>query len=95
MGSMRRHQRGEGLDRYGGKTISPDCDLGHLKGDGAAVANNLRADPDQLFLQDRQRPVLDRLGRRQRSRMRRGGVRSSRSLLSGIFSRLLPALFNG
>src|SRR5262249_40551962 len=32
----------------------------------AAVAHHLRADLDQLVLQTRQRPILDRLGRRQR-----------------------------
>ena len=42
-------------------------DLGHLERDVAAVADDLRADLDQLFLQARQRPVLDRLGRRQRA----------------------------
>ena len=36
-----------------------DGDLSHLEGDVAAVANNLRADLDQLFLQARQRPVFD------------------------------------
>ena len=44
-----------------------DGDLGHLEGDIAAVADDLRADLDQLLLQARQRPVLDRLGRRQRA----------------------------
>ena len=39
--------------------------LGHLEGDIAAVADDLRADLDQLLLQAGQRPVLDRLGRRQ------------------------------
>src|SRR6266446_7859133 len=33
----------------------------------AAVAHHLRADLDQLFLQTRQRPILDRLRRRQRT----------------------------
>ena len=33
----------------------------------AAVAHDLRADLDQLLLQTRQRPVLDRLRRRQRA----------------------------
>ena len=42
-------------------------DLGHLEGDIAAVADDLRADLDQLLLQAGQRPVLDRLGRRQRA----------------------------
>jgi hypothetical protein len=40
-------------------------DLGHLEGDLAAVAHDFRADLDQLLLQARQRPILDRLGRRQ------------------------------
>src|SRR5215471_21820240 len=44
-----------------------DGDLGHLEGDIAAVAHYLRADLDQLVLQGRQRPVLDRLRRRQRA----------------------------
>ena len=43
-----------------------DCDLGHLEHDVAAVAHHLGADLDQLVLQGRQRPVLDRLRRRQR-----------------------------
>ena len=38
-------------------------DLRHLKRDIATVAHDLRADLDQLFLQARERPVLDRLGR--------------------------------
>jgi hypothetical protein len=42
-------------------------DLGHLEGDIAAVADDLRADLDQLLFQAGQRPVLDRLGRRQRA----------------------------
>ena len=32
------------------------------------MADDLRADLDQLLLQARQRPVFDRLGRRQRSK---------------------------
>jgi hypothetical protein len=44
-----------------------DGDLGHLKRDIAAVAHELRADLDQLFLQARQRPILDQLWRRQRA----------------------------
>jgi hypothetical protein len=35
-----------------------DGDLGHLEGDIAAVAHDLRADLDELFLQARQRPIL-------------------------------------
>jgi hypothetical protein len=50
-----------------GEEVSGDRDVGHLEGDVAAVADDLRADLDQLFLQARQRPVLDRLGRRQRA----------------------------
>jgi len=42
-------------------------DLGHLEDEIATVADDLRADLDQLLLQARQRPVLDRLGRRQRA----------------------------
>src|SRR6516162_2899690 len=41
-----------------------DGDLGHLEDNIAAVAHHLRADLDQLVLQTRQRPVLDRLRRR-------------------------------
>src|SRR5215813_13417537 len=44
-----------------------DGDLGHLEDNIAAVAHHLRADLDQLVLQGRQRPVLDRLRRRQRA----------------------------
>src|SRR5215467_2928151 len=44
-----------------------DGDLGHLEDDIAAVAHDLRADLDQLFFQARQRPILDRLGCRQRA----------------------------
>ena len=44
-----------------------DSDLGHLEDNIAAVAHHLRADLDQLVLQGRQRPVLDRLRRRQRA----------------------------
>ena len=44
-----------------------DGDLGHLEDDVAAVAHHLRADLDQIVLQGRQRPVLDRLRRRQRA----------------------------
>ena len=43
-----------------------DGDLDHLEGDIASMADDLRADLNQLFLQARQRPVLDRLRRRQR-----------------------------
>ena len=41
--------------------------LGHLEDEIATVADDLRADLDQLLLQARQRPVLDRFGRRQRA----------------------------
>jgi hypothetical protein len=44
-----------------------DGDLGHLEDGIAAVAHHLRADLDQLVLQTRQRPALDRLRRRQRA----------------------------
>jgi hypothetical protein len=37
----------------------------HLEGDVAAVANDLRAELDQLFLKARQRPVLNRFWCRQ------------------------------
>src|SRR5262249_55038955 len=50
--------------------LSRDGDLGHLEGD--PVAHDLSADLDQLFLQGRQRPVLDRLRRRQGARNCRG-----------------------
>ncbi len=40
-------------------------DLGHLEGDAPAMADDLGADLDQLLLQARQRPVFDRLWRRQ------------------------------
>jgi hypothetical protein len=43
-----------------------DGDLGHLEGDVAAVADDLRANLDRLVFQARQRPVFDRLWRRQR-----------------------------
>ena len=41
-----------------GKQISRDGDLGHLKCDVAAMADELRADFDELLFQGRQRPVL-------------------------------------
>ena len=44
-----------------------DGDLGHLEHDVAAVAHHLGADLDQLVLQTRQRPVLDRLRCRHRA----------------------------
>ncbi len=36
--------------QYLGEQISRDSNLGHLEGDVAAVAHDLRADLDQLFL---------------------------------------------
>jgi len=41
-----------------GKQISRDGDLGHLKCDVAAMADELRADFDELLFQGRQRPSL-------------------------------------
>jgi hypothetical protein len=41
--------------------------FGHLERDIAAVTDDLRADLHQPFLQARQRPILDRFGRRQRA----------------------------
>ena len=49
------------------KEVSWNGDLGHLECDIAPVANDLRADLDELLLQARQRPILDRLRRRQRA----------------------------
>ena len=48
-----------------GEQIPGDRNLGHLKRDITTVAHDLRADLDQLFLQARQRPIPDRLRRRQ------------------------------
>jgi hypothetical protein len=50
-----------------GEESSRNGDIGHLEGDIAAVADDLRSDLDQLFLEARQRPILNRLGRRQRA----------------------------
>jgi len=50
-----------------GKQISQDGDLGHLECDVAAMADDFRADFDELPFQGRQRPVLDRVRRRQGS----------------------------
>src|SRR5260221_10966204 len=47
--------------------LSWDGDLRHLEDDIASVAHHLRADLDQLLLQARQRPVLDRLRCRKRA----------------------------
>jgi hypothetical protein len=41
--------------------------LSHVESDIAPVAHDLRADLDQLLLEARQRPILDRLGRRERA----------------------------
>ena len=48
-----------------GKQISRDSDLGHLERDIAPMADDFRADFDELLFQGRHRPVLDRLRRRQ------------------------------
>ena len=50
-----------------GEEIFRDSNLGHLEGDVAAVAHDLRADLDQFLLQTGQRSLLDWLGRRQRA----------------------------
>ena len=50
-----------------GKQFSRDGDLGHLECDVAAMADDLRANFDELLFQGRQRPVLDRVRRRQGS----------------------------
>ena len=50
-----------------GEQISRDGDLGHLERDVTTVAHDLRANLDQPFLESRQRPVFDRLRRRQRA----------------------------
>ena len=42
-------------------------DLGHLEDDVAGMAHDLSPDLDELLLQARQRPVLDRLRQSQRS----------------------------
>jgi hypothetical protein len=51
-----------------GEEIFRDSNLGHLEGNIAAVAHDLRADLDQFLLQTGQRPLLDRLWRRQRAK---------------------------
>ena len=48
-------------------TPSWRTDFGHLKRDIAAMAHDLRADLDEFLLQACQRPIFDRLGRRQRA----------------------------
>jgi len=55
------------LSELGAAASGADRFLGHLEGDVTTVVDNLRADLDQLLLQARQRPVLDRLGCRQRA----------------------------
>jgi hypothetical protein len=50
-----------------GEQISRNGDLGHLERDIAPMADDLRANLDQLLLQGRKRPVFDRLWRRQRT----------------------------
>src|SRR2546430_1204021 len=49
------------------QTVFAGCDLGHLECDVAAMADDLRANFDELLFQGRQRPVLDRVRRRQGS----------------------------
>jgi hypothetical protein len=43
--------------------VSRDCDLSHLEGDIAAVADNIGTNLDELLLQAGKRPFPDRLGR--------------------------------
>ena len=50
-----------------GEHHSRHGDLGHLESDIAAVADEPGADLDQLLFQAGQRPVFDRLRRRQRA----------------------------
>lgn len=40
---------------------------GRLEGDIASVADDLRAELDQLLVEARERPAFDRLGHRQRA----------------------------
>ena len=47
--------------------MSRNGDLGHLEGDIAAVAHDLRANLDEFLFEARQRPILDWFGRRQRA----------------------------
>jgi hypothetical protein len=42
--------------------MSGNGDIGHLEGDIAAVANNLRADLDEFLPKARQRPIFDGSG---------------------------------
>jgi hypothetical protein len=63
---MRRPQfrdRTQTLD----EEISGNRDFGHLKRNIPAVAHDLSADLDRLFLQACQRPAFDRFRRRQRA----------------------------
>ncbi len=50
-----------------GEQVLRNRDLGHPERDSARAAGDLRADLDQLFLERRQRPVLDRFGRGRRA----------------------------
>src|ERR1700731_2459766 len=50
-----------------GEEVFRNVDLGHLECNVATRADDLRADLDQLLLQAGQRPILDRLRRRQRA----------------------------
>ena len=59
-------------------------DLGHLEGDIAAVADDLRADLNQLLLQAGQRPVLDRLGLRQSAPRSNGPPGATRIMKNAI-----------
>ena len=63
-----------------------DGDLGHLEDDIASVAHDFRADLDQLLLQPRERPVLDRLWccKRAEKVAKIVGERSTRSVSSPI-----------
>ena len=58
--------RGASLDQDRRQVLTATSTSG-LEDNIAAVAHHLRADLDQLVLQTRQRPVLDRLRRRQRA----------------------------
>jgi hypothetical protein len=61
-----RPQFGDQPEDFGEK-VSRNGDLSHLEGDIAPVVDDLRADLDQLLLETCQRPVRDRLRRRQRA----------------------------
>jgi hypothetical protein len=77
---------GEHVPRHG--------DLGHLESDIAAVAHELRADLDQLRPQADQRPVLDRLRRRQRAQEVAEIVGEGMKLKPDRVGRERPALCN-